>query len=222
MSYSDVITCVFETGSSLSIVSKDGKYKLDIELRDTHEGDNYEVKHISIVHSERCNMSGEFEGHGSVHSLSPERIQDAVKAITTIVTNMNTVGGEKMFYCPDVKNDDLSVLHVKQTGRFDFSNHYAYLNMLLNPFWQEVFGKTASEMFCGGMPSAHGDKAYGYKDAWRKAGIPFRHGVLLFLLTYTKVMDEEKHKSEQWVIDHYQEYLPRILAAENNYRQSLT
>ena len=58
------------------------------------------------------------------------------------------------------------------------------------------------------------DKAYGYKRQWEKAGVPFNHGVLLFLLTYTSEMDREKCESDQFVIDKYQHYLPMIQQAE--------
>ena len=97
---------------------------------------------------------------------------------------------------------------------FDLS-HYDYLELVLEEFWKLVFGKTASEMWCGGIIGAHGDKAYGYKSDWKDASIPFGRGVLLFLLTYTKELgDTPKHLSVYWVIDNYQKYLPHIEAAE--------
>ena len=93
--------------------------------------------------------------------------------------------------------------------------HYDYLDIILDEFWKLVFGKTANEMFCGGIVSAHGDKAYGYKHQWEEAGIPFQRGVLLFLLTYTPELgDTPKHESDEWVIRNYQKYLPHIEAAE--------
>lgn len=94
-------------------------------------------------------------------------------------------------------------------------NHYDYLHLVIDDFWKLVFGKTTSEMFCGGIIGAHGDKAYGYNSEWDEAGIPFERGVLLFLLTYTKELgDTPKHLSVYWVIDNYQKYLPHIEAAE--------
>lgn len=94
------------------------------------------------------------------------------------------------------------------------SSHYDYLDRMLNPFWKEVFGKTANEMWCGGIVGAHGDKCYSSKRVWAKHGIHFFRGALLFLLTYTKVMDREKHLSEEWVIDNYAKYLPMIEKVE--------
>lgn len=97
---------------------------------------------------------------------------------------------------------------------FDLS-HYDYLELVLEEFWRLVFGKTAGEMWCGGIIGAHGDKAYGYKGDWEDSGIPFDRGVLLFLLTYTKELgDTPKHESCEWVISNYQKYLPHIEAAE--------
>lgn len=94
-------------------------------------------------------------------------------------------------------------------------NQYHYCDMMLNPFWLRVFGKTADEMWCGGIVSAHGDKAYGYKSQWEKAGVPFNRGVLIFLLSYTKELgDRPKHETREWVIENYSKYLPMILEAE--------
>lgn len=97
---------------------------------------------------------------------------------------------------------------------FDLS-HYDYLELVIDEFWKLVFGKSTSEMWCGGIIGAHGDKAYDYKCQWKEANIPFGRGVLLFLLTYTKELgDTPKHESDEWVIQNYQKYLPHIETAE--------
>ena len=57
------------------------------------------------------------------------------------------------------------------------------------------------------------EDARGFKQ-WEKAGVPFNHGVLLFLLTYTSELDREKCESVQFVIDKYHHYLPMIQQAE--------
>ena len=93
-------------------------------------------------------------------------------------------------------------------------NQYDYCEAILNTFWKKVFGKTAADMWCGGIVTSHGDKAYSYKRKWEKQGIPFERGVLLFLLTYTSEMDREKPFSDQFVIDKYKYYLPKIEEAE--------
>jgi len=85
---------------------------------------------------------------------------------------------------------------------------------MLEPFWLQVFGKTPSEMWFGGIISAHGDKGSGYETEWKDNNISYCRGMLMYLLTWTTEMTEEKFKSSQWVIDRYQYYLPMIEAAE--------
>ncbi len=93
-------------------------------------------------------------------------------------------------------------------------NHYKWLEKHLETFWLNVFNKTPSESGFGGVISAHGDKAYGYRRIWKKAGIPFPHGVAIFFLTYTDLLgDTPKSDSAQWVVDNYDKYksmLPEI------------
>lgn len=109
---------------------------------------------------------------------------------------------------------DYEMLVVDQKSLF-VDSHYRYLDIMLEAFWKEVFGKTASELFCGGIVSAHGDKARSYERAWEKAGINKYRGSLLFLLTYTKAIeDTPKHMSEEWVINNYLKYLPALEKVE--------
>lgn len=104
---------------------------------------------------------------------------------------------------------------IHETKTLFAGTHYWYLDEMLESFWKEVFGKAASEMFCGGMVSAHGDKAYSYKQEWKEAGINFYRGSLLYLLTYTKELgDTPKHESGKWVIDNYYKYLLAIQRVE--------
>ena len=99
-------------------------------------------------------------------------------------------------------------------GNLDL-NHYDYLELVIEEFWVRVFGKTLSETWNDGIIVSHGDKAYGYKDTWEKAGIPFNRGVLIFLLTYTRELGETpKHESREWVVRKYNKYLPFIEEAE--------
>ncbi len=96
-------------------------------------------------------------------------------------------------------------------------SHYDYMELVIEDFWKSVFNKTLSETWNAGIIGAHGDKAYGYKSRWKKEGIPFGRGVLIFLLTYTKELGErQKCESCEWVIENYPKYLPMILEAEKN------
>jgi hypothetical protein len=117
---------------------------------------------------------------------------------------------------PDMVGEKLQIIKIWQTQVLRFESHYDYCDAVLNDFWMEVFGMTSEQMWCGGIVGAHGDKAYGYKDKWNEAGIPFEHGVMLFLLSYTREYgDRPKHESHQWVIENYPKYKPKLEAAEN-------
>lgn len=93
-------------------------------------------------------------------------------------------------------------------------DHYQWLDKHLNDFWIKVFGKSLNDSGFGGVVSAHGDKAYGYKRRWENAGIPFPHGVAVFFLLYTDLSTEEDSmRTCEWVIEKYPEYkkyLPEI------------
>lgn len=116
---------------------------------------------------------------------------------------------------PDMVGEKLEIIKIRQDQVLEFESHYDYLDTMLQDFWLAVFGKTADEMWCGGIVSAHGDKAYGYKDQWKKADVPFKHGVLIFLLSYTSELgDRPKHESSEWVIENYPKYKPMIEKVE--------
>jgi hypothetical protein len=60
-------------------------------------------------------------------------------------------------------------------------NHYKWLEAHLSEFF------AALGLPCDGLNGlivAHGDKCYGYRDSWEQKGIPFAHGVAIYLLTY--------------------------------------
>jgi hypothetical protein len=104
-------------------------------------------------------------------------------------------------------------------GAFSYS-HYDYLEEHLFSFLEAVGVDTE---WCRGIISAHGDKAYGYKSKWEKAGIPFPQGVAIYLLTYVRPYGQEVRKPDggwvdasQWVVDNYdrfKEHLPDVPAA---------
>ena len=134
------------------------------------------------------------------------------EAVQFISTDSDTFS---FFSASDIVSEETWKLVFKYIGYRNLAlNQYKYCDAILDAFWKLVFGKTAKEMWCGGIVGAHGDKAYDYKRQWGKASIPFNHGVLLFLLTYTSEMDRDKCESCQFVIDKYQHYLPMIQQAE--------
>ncbi len=94
------------------------------------------------------------------------------------------------------------------------SSHYDYLEIVL-PVFELFLERKHGRIFnlCSFI-TAHGDKGYGYRTDWEKGGIPFNQGVLLYLLTYTKLMNLPKQDSVYWVIKNHPEYLPLIKEAE--------
>jgi len=75
-----------------------------------------------------------------------------------------------------------------------------------------------------GMIAAHGDKCYGYRDQWAKAGIPFEHGVAIYLLTYISPFSHEVRESDSgkwvapdgWVKDNYVRFQEHLPAPDND------
>jgi len=105
--------------------------------------------------------------------------------------------------------NNLRILMVEQTPTWADS-HYEFLDHHLDDFWQAVLGKSLSDSFCAGIVSAHGDKGYCYRRQWAEKGIHFYHGMMIFLLTYTDIMDRPMHEAGQWVIDNYERFKPHL------------
>jgi len=104
---------------------------------------------------------------------------------------------------------------IEENRPVEHGSHYDFLDEHLDAFWVKATGKTLSDSWCAGIVSAHGDKGYGYRRDWERAGIHFYHGMMLYLLTYTSIMDRPKHESRQWVIDNYGRFkdsLPALVA----------
>ena len=85
-------------------------------------------------------------------------------------------------------------------------NHYHWLEVNLLDFFRklpELKTQVDSGWLNEGIISAHGDKCYSYRDTWAKAGIPFEHGVAIYLLTYMKPWCNE---ADNWVVDNYSRF----------------
>lgn len=111
-------------------------------------------------------------------------------------------------------NVPLSIYIKEERTLSTLSSHYDYLKLVIVNFSKLVFGEKHHFMMNSGMVVAHGDKGYGYHSKWEEVGISKGRGMLIYFLTYTKLMDDDKHKSCQWVIDNYPKYLPMIEEAE--------
>jgi hypothetical protein len=74
-------------------------------------------------------------------------------------------------------------------------NHYEWLNENLNSFWLQTIGKSLSDSNNAGIIAADADKCDGYKKRWEKEGIPFPHGVAVYLLSKTGYFHYEEYVS---------------------------
>jgi hypothetical protein len=95
-------------------------------------------------------------------------------------------------------------------------SHYKWLEIHLPSFfWNCGVPWQGNE----GIITAHGDKCYSYRQKWLQAGIPFEHGVAVYLLTYCLPYSKEVRDTEKgwvapndWVEKHYYERFSALLA----------
>ena len=95
-------------------------------------------------------------------------------------------------------------------------NHYHWLERHFSTFTKAL----GLEYSLTGLISAHGDKCYSYRVRWENNGIPFFHGVAIYLLTYVFPYSKESRETDNgwvppviWVVDNYdrfKEFLPGI------------
>jgi hypothetical protein len=64
---------------------------------------------------------------------------------------------------------------------------------------------------------AHGDKCYSYRSEWESKGIPFEHGVAIYLLTYLRPYSKEVRETsngwvapKDWVIANYHKFVNHL------------
>lgn len=92
-------------------------------------------------------------------------------------------------------------------------NHYKYLDKYFFVFLKNMGYDYGN--FHGGIVTAHGDKCYGYRRRWEEAGLPFAHGVAIYLLTYLDPWEAETRETEdgwvdccEWIIKNKDRFLP--------------
>jgi hypothetical protein len=84
------------------------------------------------------------------------------------------------------------------------TNHYDWLHSHFSDFWTKALGKTPSECGYGGIIASDADKCEGYKKRWEAAGIPFPHGVAIYLLSKASYFQNETYVSPcDLVINNY-------------------
>lgn len=203
---SDLQHCFPDCRDKLVLIGNDGgEYMINRLMTKTKLA---KVRHLSLIYLE---YAGENDGYFTHHTqyFSPDDREGAVKAFYDRMKAPDPV------YGVPASNKNLEELYRMQSGDLYYNSHYDYLDAILNFFWLQVFGKSADDMFCGGIVGAHGDKCYSYRDHWEEHGISFQHGALLFLLSYTNERGEwPRHEIDKWVIENYPKYYRKIIDAE--------
>lgn len=87
------------------------------------------------------------------------------------------------------------------------ASHYDWLSIHLKSFFDQI---GIDIDYHEGTIVAHGDKCYAYRDKWQEAGIPFPHGVAIYLACYFRPYSSEVRETkdgwvrvEEWVIGKY-------------------
>lgn len=94
-------------------------------------------------------------------------------------------------------------------------SHYDYLDAVIEHFGALVLPEREQPQFNKGTVVAHGDKCYQYMDCAREDhGIDPFHFAMIYLLTYTSLMDRPKHESYNWVVTKHEHFLPYLKRAE--------
>jgi hypothetical protein len=113
---------------------------------------------------------------------------------------------------------------VKRVRRVAPKSHYDWLDEHFETFLTRVYvaAERDPEHAKGekGLISAHGDKCYAYREEWAAAGIPFEHGVAVYLLSYLYPWSNTVRKTDggwvapkDWVIAEYPKYKGHMPAA---------
>jgi hypothetical protein len=99
-------------------------------------------------------------------------------------------------------------------------NHYKWLDKHLQEFLKKMGVKID---WMDGLISAHGDKCYGYRLSFEKAGISFPHGVAIYLLTYFPPWAKEVRETDKgwvpvdkWIIENKDRFLPFLPPVDPN------
>ena len=100
-------------------------------------------------------------------------------------------------------------------------SHYGWLDKNFNAFLIELGYSEQQAAEYQGLIVADGDKAYQYQDRWEDAGIPFNHGVAIYLLSKTHHFSNQVRQTAtgwvapvEWVQDNYMRFKDVLLKAE--------
>lgn len=101
-------------------------------------------------------------------------------------------------------------------------SHYKWLRLHLKDFMVKC-NIREDLIYVDGILSSSGDKCYGFEKMWRDNGIPFCHGIAIYLLTIFKPYSKECRNTdngwvdpEKWVIDNYNHFKPFLPPEDNS------
>jgi len=96
-----------------------------------------------------------------------------------------------------------------------YKSHYDWLEDHLQKFFEQAGAKWENN----GIIVAHGDKCSSYQTGWEAVGIPFEHGVAIYLLSYISPFNTEVRDTpngwvppNRWVVDNYSRFKPLLPA----------
>ncbi len=118
--------------------------------------------------------------------------------------------------CPNGEScadcDSTEVPHENRIKSLFANSHYAWLDKHLEEFFT-LIDLPNPQWNANGMGTAHGDKCYSYRISWSDAGLPFNHGVAIYMLSYCDPYSKTVRETESgwvapdtWVIEMYQQF----------------
>lgn len=100
-------------------------------------------------------------------------------------------------------------------------SQYEYINWTLEEFYCFLAGGAVNRDLYAGLGQAHGDKCDQYKDYWESYGVPYYHGCVLYMLTYTPFMNRPKPQSKEFVVDMYIRHRAWFIKKDNILNETL-
>lgn len=94
----------------------------------------------------------------------------------------------------------------------DIFSHYDYLDIIVDPLSKLLDARNITKQLDIGFIGAHGDKCYGLMG--RKPWLVKGRLALMYLLSYTDLMDLPRHQYREWIDINLPKYLPLMRQVE--------
>lgn len=141
---------------------------------------------------------------------------DLDKAIDSFVTQISSENPLKKVSI----GQSLKYINIKTKKQLLHSSHYDYGSEVAGIVLHKLKALDTDDLqlckdVADGIMYAHGDKMYQYKDGFEQGNVPFYHGVVLQVLSYTKVYGNNVRQDlVKWVVENYPKYKEVILETE--------